>query len=346
MNSNNKKKTPLNFFSKQSKEKTIDNSADVTQHDILIVTSAPHIVRTLDTRHIMGHVLIALIPAMIFGIFVFGYRAATLTLVCIISCVVFEYAFCRIAKWKNSIGDLSAVLTGVLLAFNLPSSFPYWMAIIGSFVAIVIVKQLFGGLGQNFVNPAVAGRLVLFISFTSHMTTWPLPNSGQLGFDAVTGPTPLAIFAEGGELPPTMDVFLGFVGGCIGEVSALAILLGGLYLIFKKIISPIIPFVFIGTVAVISVMAGVDPLFQIFTGGIMLGAFFCATDYVTSPMMPLGRVIFAIGCGIITMVIRLFGSYPEGVSFAIIIMNILSPRIDKMCINHKIKKGGVQNVKK
>ncbi len=315
-------------------------------HDVLIVTSAPHIVQTLDTRQTMKHVLIALIPAMVMGIVVFGYRAATLTAVCVLSCVIFEYGFCRIAKWKKSIGDLSAVVTGVLLAFNLPSGFPYWMAIIGSFVAIVIVKQLFGGLGQNFVNPAVAARLVLFISFTAEMTTWPVPHIGQDSFDGVTGPTPLGVLADGGQLPSTLDAFLGFVGGCIGEVSAIAILIGGLYLIFMKIISPIIPLVFLGTVVLFSIVAGVDPLFQLFTGGIMLGAFFCATDYVTSPMTPLGRVIFAVGCGLITMIIRLYGAYPEGVSFAIIIMNIISPRIDKLTINISLKKGGKKNEQK
>ncbi len=319
---------------------------DTPTHDVLIVSSAPHIVKTLDTKEIMKHVLIALIPAMVMGVLVFGYRAATLTAVCVLSCVFFEYAFCKFATWKNSTSDLSAVLTGVILAFNLPSSLPYWMAVIGSFVAIVIVKQLFGGLGQNFVNPAVAARLVLLISFATEMTTWPSPQIGGGAFDGTTSATPLALLAEGSPVPSNLDLFLGFVGGSIGEISAAAILLGGLYLIFKKIISPIIPVVFLGTVAIFSVIAGTDPLFQLFTGGVMLGAFFCATDYVTSPMMPLGRVIFAIGCGVITMIIRLYGSYPEGVSFAIIIMNILAPRLDKLSINNQLKKGGKQNVKK
>ncbi len=319
---------------------------DTPTHDVLIVSSAPHIVKTLDTKAIMKHVLIALIPAMIMGVLVFGYRAATLTAVCVISCVFFEYAFCKFAVWKNSTGDLSAFLTGVILAFNLPSNFPYWMAVVGSFVAIVIVKQLFGGLGQNFVNPAVAARLVLLISFTTEMTTWPSPQIGGGAFDGTTSATPLALFAEGQDVPSNLDLFLGFVGGSIGEISAAAILIGGLYLIFMKVISPIIPVVFLGTVAIFSIAAGVDPLFQLFTGGVMLGAFFCATDYVTSPMMPLGRVIFAIGCGVITMVIRLYGSYPEGVSFAIIIMNIIAPRLDKLSVNMQLKKGGKKNVKK
>ncbi len=338
-----------NLDIQDNKEKSPDYTNTVNSQmvpDVLIVTSAPHIVRTLNTQSIMGHVLIALIPAMIMGIYVFGYRAAVLTAVCVISCVVFEYLFCKVAKWQNSISDLSAILTGVLLAFNLPSNFPYWMAIVGSFIAIVIIKMLFGGLGQNFVNPAVGARLVLLISFTAEMTTWPIAkgSQGALTTDSITGPTPLAIFAEGGELASNMDAFLGFVGGCIGEVSALAILLGGLYLIFKKIISPIIPICFLGTVVVFSIIAGVDPLFQLFTGGVMLGAFFCATDYVTSPMMPLGRVIFAVGCGLITMIIRLYGSYPEGVSFAIIIMNIIAPRLDNLSIKLATK-GGLKHVK-
>lgn len=309
-------------------------------YDNLTVSSAPHLVDHTDTRKIMGLVLLALVPAFLVSIYVFGYRVIILTLVCVIASVAFEWLFNAALKRKQTVGDLSAVLTGVLLAFNLPAGFPYWMAVVGCFVAIVIVKQLFGGIGQNLVNPAVTARIVLFISFATEMTTWPVPKTAQV--DAVTGPTALGILAEGGgELPSKMDLFLGTVGGCLGEVSAAALLLGGLFLIWKKVISPIIPLCFIGTVFVIALLVpGQDPVFHILAGGVMLGAFFCATDYVTSPILPMGKVIFGIGCGIFTMVIRLWGSYPEGVSFAILLMNILTPHIDNFCTKRLYKKGG------
>lgn len=314
-------------------------------YDNLVVSSAPHLVGNLDTRKIMGVVLLALVPSLGVGIYVFGYRALTLTAVCVLSCVLFEWLFNTALKKTQTIGDLSAVLTGVLVAFNLPAGLPYWIAIIGCFIAIIIVKQLFGGIGQNIVNPAVTARIVLFISFATEMTTWPVPRGAQT--DAVTGPTPLGILSEGGgSLPSNMDLFLGTVGGCIGEVSAAALLLGGLFLIGTRVISPIIPACFIGTVFLFAaIVPGQDPVFHIFAGGVMLGAFFCATDYVTSPVLPLGKVIFGIGCGLITMLIRLYGAYPEGVSFAILLMNILTPHIDHFCTNRIYKKGGKQHGK-
>ncbi|MEG0829267.1 MAG: RnfABCDGE type electron transport complex subunit D [Anaerovoracaceae bacterium] len=314
-------------------------------YDNLTVSAAPHLVSKISTQKIMSLVLIALVPAFGVGIYNFGYRVITLTLVCIIASVAFEWLFNKALKRSQTVSDCSAVLTGVLLAFNLPSNFPYWMAVIGCFVAIIIVKQLFGGIGQNIVNPAVTARIVLFISFSTEMSTWPLARGAAAGTDAVTGPTPLGIAAlGGGELPSNMSMFVGTIGGCIGEVSALALLVGGIFLIWTRVISPIIPICFLGTMVIISLAAGVDPIFHLCAGGAMLGAFFCATDYVTSPLLPKGKIIFGIGCGIFTMIIRLWGSYPEGVSFAILLMNILTPHIDNFCTKH-LYKGGSDNEK-
>lgn len=310
-------------------------------YDNLVVSSAPHAVSNVDTTKVMGTVLVALIPAFAVGIYQFGYKAAVQTVLCIVACVVFEWLFNALMKRKQTVGDLSAALTGVLIAFNIPASLPYWMSIVGCFVAIIIVKQLFGGIGQNLVNPAVTARIVLFISFATEMTTWPIPR-GAGATDATTGPTPLGILSEGGgQMPSNLDMFLGNIGGCIGEVSALALLIGGIFLIWRRIISPIIPVCFLGTVFVLALLVpGQDPIFHLCAGGLMLGAFFCATDYVTSPIMPLGKVIFGIGCGILTFVIRVYGAYPEGVSFAILLMNILTPHIDNFCTSRAYKKGG------
>lgn len=311
-------------------------------YDNLVVSSAPHAVSNVDTAKVMKTVMIALIPAFVVGCYQFGYRAAILTIVCIAACMIFETLFNKIMKRKDTISDMSAALTGVLIAFNVPAGLPYWMAIIGCFVAIVIVKQLFGGIGQNLVNPAVTARIVLFISFATEMTTWPIARGAAAGVDATTGPTPLGILAEGGgQMPSNLDLFLGNVGGCIGEVSALALLIGGIFLIWKGIISPIIPVCFLGTVFVLALLVpGQDPIFHLCAGGLMLGAFFCATDYVTSPIMAKGKIIFGIGCGLLTFVIRVYGAYPEGVSFAILLMNILTPHIDNFCISRAYKKGG------
>ncbi len=243
-------------------------------------------------------------------------------------------------KKPQTIFDLTAALTGLLIALNVPSNLPYYIAVIGSFIAIVVVKGLFGGLGYNLFNPAITARIVLFISFATQMTTWPV--SRTVATDAVTGPTPLGILKEGGgDIPSNTDMLFGFIGGSMGEVSALALMIGGAFLIWKKVISPITPLCFIGTVFVIAAIAGQDPIFHILAGGVMLGAFFMATDYVTTPLLPLGKVIFGIGCGIMTMLIRLFGAYPEGVSFGILLMNILTPHIDTFCTNrlYKPKKG-------
>lgn len=304
----------------------------------LTVSSAPHIVSNTDTTRIMLMVLIALAPSFAMSIYVFGPRVIALTLVCLVSCMFFEWAYNKLMKKPQTVGDLSATVTGVLIAFNVPSGLPYWIAIVGCFVAIIIVKQLYGGIGKNLVNPAITARIVLFIAFATEMTTWPVPFTGA---DAQTGATPLGILAEGGgELPSNMDMFMGYIGGSMGEVSALMLLIGGLFLIWRKVISPIIPACFIGTVFVFALIyyaATGDgnalhmAVFHVLAGGVMLGAFFMATDYVTTPILPMGKVIFGIGCGVITMLIRLYGQYPEGVSFSILLMNVVTPLIDNFC---------------
>ncbi|MBR4075131.1 MAG: RnfABCDGE type electron transport complex subunit D [Firmicutes bacterium] len=297
----------------------------------LIVSSAPHVVSPVNTSRIMLDVLIALVPAVAMATFVFGMRALLLTAVCAASCVFFEYAVEKILKRDVTISDLSAAVTGVILSLNLPANLPFWMACVGSFIAIVIVKQLFGGMGQNFANPAITARVAMFIGFATAMTTWPLPVAQQTA-DAITGATPLALFAKGLEVPSNGAMFFGTVGGSMGETSALALLIGGAYLLFKKVIEPTIPACFIGTVAVMAILTGNDPIFHVCAGGVMLGAIFMATDYVTSPITTKGKVIFGIGCGLLTMIIRLYASYPEGVSFAILLMNIMTPHIDNLTI--------------
>ena len=318
-------------------------------HTNLIVSSAPHIVTESDTTRLMGSVLLALAPAWIASIYIFGFRALLLSVVCVAASVLFEYLYNALMHKKQTVGDLSAALTGLLIAFNVPSSFPIWQAIVGCLFAIVVVKQLFGGIGKNFSNPAITARIFLFISFSANMSTWPVTRLASTT-DAVTGPTPLALYAEGStdQIPGLLQLFLGFHGGSTGEVCALALLIGGIYLIVRKVISPIIPCAFIGTVFVFALIATGSPywaLFHVLSGGVMLGAFFMATDYVTSPKLPLGQLIFGIGCGIITMSIRLFGSYPEGVSFSILLMNICTPLLNNLSYKFYLKEGGAKNGK-
>lgn len=274
------------------------------------------------------NVIIALMPALAVGCYVFGLRALLLAAVCTASCVIFEYACRRLMKRDNTISDLSAAVTGIILAMNLPVTLPLWMAVIGSFVAIVIVKQLFGGIGQNFANPAITARIVLMVSFPTAMTNWAVPFYYKDGIDAVTGPTPL-VSGDASYL----DLFLGKVGGCLGETCALALLIGGLYLAARKIISLAAPISFIGSLALLSFIGGDDPLYAVLSGGVFLGAFFMATDYATTPITNKGKIIFGLGCGIITFVIRHFGSYPEGVSFSILLMNVLTPYIEQLTRN-------------
>lgn len=273
----------------------------------------------------MLNVIIALLPALAAGCYIFGLRALLLTAVCTVSCVVFEFCCRKLMKRDNTIGDLSAVVTGVILAMNLPVTLPLWMAVVGSFVAIVIAKQLFGGIGQNFANPAVTARIVLMLSFPTAMTNWAVPFFYKDGIDAVTGPTPLV----SGDVS-YMDLFLGNVGGCLGETCALALLIGGLYLAARRIISLAAPVSFIGALALLSFIAGDDPLYAILSGGVFLGAFFMATDYATTPITTKGKIVFGLGCGVITFIIRHFGSYPEGVSFSILLMNVLTPYIEQI----------------
>lgn len=302
------------------------------KHINLIVSSSPHIMDEASTSRIMICVIAGLFPSFGVAVFVFGARPIFLTLVCVLACMAFEYLFNKIMKRDSTHEDFSAAVTGALLAFNLPVNMPYWQAIIGCFVAIIIVKQLFGGIGQNFVNPAITARIVLLISFATPMTTWPTAERIFVATDAVTGATPLGLFSQGelDALPSNIEMFMGTIGGSMGETSAVAILIGGIFLIYKRIITPAIPISFLGTMVLFSLLVGVDPLFQILAGGAMLGAFFMATDYGTSPITTSGKIVFGIGCGALTMVIRLYGSYPEGVSFAILLMNIVTPHIDNL----------------
>lgn len=294
----------------------------------LIVSPSPHDENYLKTSNIMLNVIIALLPAWGAAIYFFGMRVIPLTAVCIGSCIFFEYVCRRMMKRDNTITDLSAVVTGLILAMNLPVTLPYWMAVIGSFVAIVIVKQLFGGLGQNFANPAITARIVLMVSFPAAMTHWIKPL--EYDYDAVSSATPLVLAGKGEDFPSYLDLFIGKTGGCLGEVCALGLLIGGLYLAIRRIISFAAPVSFIGSLFVLSFIAGEDPIYQILAGGVFLGAFFMATDYATTPITTKGKIIFGLGCGIITFIIRRFGSYPEGVSFSILLMNVLTPYIEQL----------------
>lgn len=295
----------------------------------LFVESSPHIRSAWTTQKIMLNVIIALCPALIMSTYIFGIKALLLTVICCASCVLLEFLFNKITKREDTISDLSAVVTGMLLAFNLPVDLPVYMAIIGCFVAIVIVKCLFGGIGQNFANPAITARIVLMMSFAGAMTKWTAPFSWKEGVDATVSATPLAA----NTLPDMMDMFLGFRAGCLGETCIAALLLGGLYLMFIGLIRPATPLCFIGTVAVLSFFyGGCDVnfmLYQLMSGGLVLGAFFMATDYATTPLTTKGKIIFGVGCGLITFAIRQFASMPEGVSFSILVMNCLTPLIDR-----------------
>ena len=307
----------------------------------LIVSPSPHIRDNATTSTIMRDVLIGLAPAMIAAVVIFGFRALLMTAVCVAACIIFEYGTERILGIENTISDLSAVVTGVILSFNLPVQLPLWMAVVGCFFAIVIVKQLFGGIGKNFAHPAIAARIFLLLSFSQPMTTW-LQVEGGRAVQGVYGATPLALISAGdtANLPSVMEMLLGTRGGCMGETCAIALILGGVYMIWKKVITPTIPLAFIGGVFVLSLLFGVNPVYELLGGGLMLGAFFMATDYTTSPITEKGKIIFGLGCALITMVIRVFGSYPEGVSYSILLMNIITPHINRMVRNKAF--GGVQ----
>ena len=311
----------------------------------LIASSNPHIRNNEDTRSIMLDVIIALCPALIMSVIRFGFRALISVLVSVVSAMFFEWLYRKLMHKTQTLGDLSAAVTGVLLAFVCPVTLPYWMLIVGNFFAIFLVKQLYGGLGKNFLNPALAGRAALVACYTSQMTSWIDPASGKAplfgGADVVTAATPLAMM-KGGEFAEVTaqyslsDMFIGNIGGSLGEISAMMLLIGGLYLIFRKVISWHIPVAYIATVAILTLIAapagisGVDyMLYNVFGGGLMLGAIFMATDYATSPVTKPGQIIFGIGCGLLTCFIRRFGSYPEGVCYSILIMNCTTWLLDK-----------------
>lgn len=297
----------------------------------LFMSPSPHIKSDNYTQKIMLNVIIATIPAIIASAIIFGLRSLLLILITVLSCVVSEYFSQKIMKKDNTINDLSAVVTGILLAFNLPVNIKFSIAIFGGIIAIVVTKQMFGGIGQNFVNPAICARIILMVSFPSAMSSWPVPYTRAISSaDMITSATPLAKTAI--THFSYLDLFLGNRPGCLGEVCALALILGGIYLILKKVISPTIPLCFIGTVFVLTAILGKDPIFHILSGGLLLGAIFMATDYVTSPITFKGKIIFAVGCGIITVLIRIYGSLPEGVSFSILLMNILVPHIENLTL--------------
>ena len=319
----------------------IPEKPDFTQPPGFAAVSSPHIVSGDSVHGAMLDVMIALLPALGVSTYFFGPRVLIMTLVTMISCVFFEFLYRLVMKKRQSIGDLSACVTGMLLAMCLPVSAPYWIAIVGSFFAIVVVKQLYGGLGRNFMNPALAGRVFLF-SFPALMNTWTAAGTDfwtgfGMNVDAITAATPMASLHQG--LIPNLDLMEMLVGahsGSMGEVSSAALILGGLYLVCRKVISPRIPLWYIGTVAVLTYLFplnGNDPLewmlYNLLGGGLLLGAIFMATDYVTSPITRGGQILFAVGCGALTVFLRYFGAYPEGVSFAILIMNAFVWLFDK-----------------
>ena len=304
----------------------------------LTVSASPHFHCGENTTGLMADVLLALLPAVVMSVILFGRHSLVLIVISVAACMGFEYATRRLLHRSNSLADLSAVVTGVLLAMNPPSTAPWWLPIIGAFVAIVVVKQFFGGIGQNFVNPALVGRITLMVSFPQYMTAmpWKIPT-----VDGVTSATPLSLMANG-EIPslaemftkPTaydpFSMFLGLRPGSLGETCIAALLLGGVYLCVRKVISPAIPLLFMGTTVAITWVFGQNPYYNLMSGGLVLGAVFMATDYTTCPINRKGKWVYAVGCGVITAVIRLWGGMPEGVSIAIVLMNILVPRIERL----------------
>ncbi len=298
-----------------------------------VVSGTPHVRSKESIQSIMRDVIIALVPASVMGIYYFGLRALMLMVAAIVSAVFFEWLYQKLLKKPITISDLSAVVTGLLLAMNLPAAAPVWVAIVGSAFAIIFAKQLFGGLGQNFINPALAGRAFLLASYPTEMTSWT--SAGNFGVDAVAVATPMAQL-KGGVMPDASftDVLVGNIGGCIGETCAIALIIGGIYLIAKHVINWKVPVIYIATVFVLTALIGRKglrvPVYEIFAGGLMLGAFFMATDYASSPVTSKGQIIFALGCGLLTTLIRIFGGYPEGVSYSILIMNLTVPLIERL----------------
>lgn len=291
------------------------------------------------TREIMLDVIIALLPALCVGVWQFGAQALIPLAVSIVSCVFFEWVYRKLMKKPDSIGDLSAVVTGILLAYTLPANCKWWLPIIGAFFAIVVVKQLYGGIGKNFLNPALAGRAFLIASYANHMTTWIVPNSLKGVVDGTTMATPMTYLYSGEAMPAYLNyknIILGNMPGCIGEISAIALLIGAAYLLIRKVITWRIPTAFIGTVVVLTFIFGHEGysradwvVYNVFSGSMLLGAFFMANDYATSPVTMPGQLLYGFGCGVLTVLIRYFGSYPEGVSYGILIMNLCTWAIDK-----------------
>lgn len=308
-----------------------------------IVSSSPHIRSGETTQRIMLDVIIALVPSAVAGTVIFGWRSLAVIAACVLAAVLTEFLFNLAARREQTVGDLSAVVTGLILALNLHANVPIWQCVIGSVFAIAVVKCLFGGLGCNFANPAITARVLMMVSFTSTVGGYANP---VLTPDTVSSATPLSQLAAGGESLSALNLFLGNYGGAIGETCKIAILVGFLYLVFRKVIRWEIPTVFVLTVYLLSLIVTNDPvgaLLYVLSGGVFFGAVFMATDYVTSPITNMGRVIFAFGCGLLTVLIRFFGTYPEGVSFAILIMNILSPYIERW--TQKRPLGGKKNEK-
>lgn len=310
------------------------------------VTSSPHLRDKATSQRIMQEVCLALAPAGIAGIILYGLNAAILIAICVATCVISEFVWQKATKQPVTISDWSAVVTGLLLAYNLPATAPWWIAVIGSVIAIVLVKQLFGGIGSNFMNPALTARAILFISWSGIMGAYPIANAFQFTADAVTGATPLATLNGGTtEGIKLLDLLLGNHGGVLGETCAIAIILGGVYLLVRGIADWRIPVSFIGTVFLCYLIKdGAEmALFQLLSGGLLLGAFFMATDYATSPITGKGRVIFGIGCGFFLFIIRAFANYPEGCSFAILFMNVATPLINRFTMPRpfgEVKKHG------
>ena len=307
---------------------------------MLHVSSNPHVRDKMTTSKIMQLVVLALLPATLFGIYNFGLRALLVVVITVASSVFFEWIYDKLMHKKNTITDFSAVVTGLLLALNMPASIPLWMPVLGSAFAIIVVKQLFGGLGQNFMNPALAARCFLLTSFALFMNNF---SSAKLGFDSLTGATPLAQL-RAGETVDLASLVIGRIPGTIGEVSVIALLIGAIYMVVRKVISPVIPLIYIGTVFVFTFLFGgfnlTYSLSEICAGGLIFGAFFMATDYVTSPITPKGQYVYGIILGVLTGLFRLFGGSAEGVSYAIIISNLLVPLIERVTLPKPFGKGG------
>ncbi|HBH2477050.1 TPA: RnfABCDGE type electron transport complex subunit D [Clostridioides difficile] len=313
----------------------------------LIVSSSPHVRSNEDTSYIMKQVIIALLPTAVAGVYFFRLNALSAMFFCILGTVGTEFLYQKFAKQKSTIGDFSAVVTGLLLAFNVPASLPWWMCLVGGIFAILVVKMVFGGIGCNFVNPALAARAFLLASFPVAMTAWTQPGVNWIGknLDAVTTATPLSFLKNGAAGLADLssngislaDMMIGNIGGCIGETSAILLLLGGVYLMYKGIINYVIPVFYIATVFILTFLLGgfniTFAIYQLFAGGLMLGGFFMLTDYTTSPMTKKGQIIYAVLAGLITTVIRMYGGYPEGVSYSILLVNCLAPLIDKFVRN-------------